>query len=243
MVALKDIQGHWCRNWVRRPGMMDHSTEVHWMQCGSSFGKIHVPADRPDVRGATCLADLSTPVLRKLMAAEGGFGEIRMEGETFSWQSEFAAVKSDQTKCLGFDDNGGLVELDIGRDQSALWRRVSKGQDDATYLEAANGAVAMLISVGTRFLFSCWHPRARALNGLAANSCDRVRAQMVFRDITVLGKWQRGIGIAQLATNPLVENLPILKREANRIIWQNVGFFGDAEECQLSPATELIAVA
>jgi len=85
MITGGDLQGHWRRDWIKAPGFEDNTTRVHWMQAGEIFVDLRVPLERPDLAGATALADLGPSTLLALTKAEGFAGRIEVVDSNCTW--------------------------------------------------------------------------------------------------------------------------------------------------------------
>lgn len=82
--------GCWTRQRFSVPGKVDDvTTEVTWLQSGSLFVDIRVPAERPDFAGCLSLADC-TPVQRAWLARQAGFaGHLETYGDVYRWHRHF----------------------------------------------------------------------------------------------------------------------------------------------------------
>lgn len=248
MIGLAELQGHWRRAWLRAPRLVDLDTCVHWMQCGRLYADIRIPAGRPDVRGATALADLSAGTLRALMRAEGFAGEFTVEDGTGVWHRRInwhGATEAIDAGLLEFNEDGTLSELGVYADYAELWRH---SDDDA--LEGlefdVGGRTAFLVTVGTRFVFGTGDPQAESSADLvAALEAGRKPEALsgFFSQVYVFGHWYRGAGMADLSTNPLLEGRKVLTRTEHGVTWHSVDFFGTARDQRLVPRAPCGAAA
>ena len=124
MITQADIQGHWVRNWIKAPGFEDHSTRVHWMQAGGLYADIRIPADRPDLSGASSLSALSPDHLLSLGQAEGFAGHVTLDGDHCTWEREInfhGTPDSLDVGAIHFDAQGSMIETGVHADYSELW--------------------------------------------------------------------------------------------------------------------------
>jgi len=126
MMQIADLQGHWRRDWLRAPGLEDRSTCVNWMQCGALYADIRIPRTRPEIRGATSLADLSCAALLKLMRAEGFAGEIALRSNVCTWARDIDWHGPNDTPDAGrldFTGEDGMLETGVAADYTEKWSR------------------------------------------------------------------------------------------------------------------------
>lgn len=243
MITPDDLQGEWRRDWLKAPGLEDHETAVHWMQAGRLYADIRIPADRPDIGGARALAELPDAVLRDLMRAEGFAGVITVENDICTWAREInwhgrpVAVDAGHIAFDGGPDR--LIETGAGADYAERWHRADTGPGHALRLRA-DRAVAYLVTVGARFIFGVGDTGAASSDAvIRALGHGRRDADLrrLFGHIFVLGHWDRGRGIADLATNPYIEGQAILTcRAAMDITWHATGFDGAKRDIALVPS-------
>lgn len=240
MIGLRDLQGHWRRAWLRAPGVEDRDTRVSWMQGGALFADLRVPATRPALEGARALSDLDPEALLGLMAAEGFAGTITLEGDVCTWNREVNWHGEPQGVDAGrmrFDAAGDLIEDGVHADYAELWQRASGEGLNASRV-AADGFEGVLLRSESLFLIGLGRPGAPASAPLvqALERGERPAALVAhFASHYVLGHWDGALGIADLATNPFLENRPFLERGAGgRLIWHAVGFHGTETELPLS---------
>lgn len=240
MIGIEDVQGHWQRAWLKSPEVVDYDTCVHWMQCGSVYADVRIPADRPDIRGARALDELSPQTLSKLMEAEGFAGEITVEDGICTWAREInwhGVPEAIDAGALEFDLRGGLREVGVHADYSELWHQMLDMPDEGVRLTSAAGDVAFLVTVGVRFAFGIGRPDAAATASLrqalaSGEMPDELGAH--FGRLHALGHWERDTGVADLATNPLAEGQPILTR-ARGFVYHGVDFHGHRNDVTLFP--------
>ena len=241
MIGIEDVQGHWQRAWLKAPDAVDHDTCVHWMQCGSVYADVRIPADRPDIRGARALDELSPACLAKLMEAEGFAGEITLRDGICTWAREInwhGVPETVDAGALTFDEDGALYETGAHADYSELWHRMLDMPDEGMRLNGAGGEVAFLVTVGVRFVFGIGRPDADATASIRAALAQGERPaglEAHFGRLHALGHWERDIGVADMATNPLIEGTPILTRTGN-IVYHSVDFHGNRADVSLYPA-------
>lgn len=228
-----DLQGHWRRRWLKAPGVVDHDTCVHWMQCGATYADIRIPAGRPDIRGATALADLSDTALAALAGAEGFAGAIAVSEGICTWHRRLNWHGRPETVDAGhvrFDAAGDLLETGVHADYSEAWRRIDDTPDEAHELADGTGNLAILVTVGTRFVLAYGPPaETQAAPGGGPDY------PALFSRIHVLGSWRGGRGYADLATNPLMETTPVLSVTPKGIVLHGLDFHGRKTDRMLGP--------
>ena len=240
MIGVGDVQGHWQRAWLKAPGVVDHDTCVHWMQCGALYADVRVPADRPDVRGARALDELSPASLAHLMRAEGFAGEIAVEDGVCTWAREInwhGAPETTDAGALKFIKNDALVETGVHADYAELWHRIYDVPDEGLRLQSDAGDVAFLITAGVRFVFGIGQPDLPTAKPLVKALAQGGRPEGLaaqFGRLHALGHWERNTGVADLATNPLVEGTPFLERRDGIVIWHRTGYHGERRDIVLT---------
>lgn len=240
MITQAQLQGHWRRDWIKAPGFEDHTTRVHWAQAGALFADLRIPAVRPDLGGAACLADLDNAALLHLMRAEGFAGEITVADgictwhRAINWHGRPEAVDAGR---MSFDPKGRLVEDGVHAEYRELWHRVPGGPLSARPLRA--GALeGVLVWSDEMFLFGLGDPAAPPAAPLRAALEAGARPEGLarhFRSDYALGRWEGNAGIAELCTNPLREGRPVLSRAADGgLTWLSSGFDGREEPVALA---------
>jgi len=239
VIEEDDLQAHWQRIWLRAPGIEDHETRVHWMQCGPLYADLRVPADRPDPGGAEALADLSPEALLCLMRAEGFAGAITVEDGVCTWAREInwhGTPDGIDAGLMSFDDMGDLIEDGVHAEYAELWRRAPDPAVKAIRIEG--GAMqGVLILSEHRFLIGLGQPGAPSSAALiAALEAGYVPPGLPkhFASHYVMGVWDGAVGTAQLATNPFLEGQIVLTRAGAGFQFAGVGFDGRAQEIDLS---------
>lgn len=228
-----DLQGHWRRHWLKAPGVVDHDTCVHWMQCGQTYADIRIPAGRPDIRGATALADLSDRALDALAGAEGFAGAITVSDGVCTWKRRLnwhGRPKAIDAGRVEFDAAGDLLETGVHAEYSESWHRLDDTPDEALELTDGNGSLAVLVTVGTRFVLA-YGPSVEA-QAVRAGGIDY---PALFSRIHVLGRWRGSRGFADLATNPLMEGTPVLSVSSRGLAFHSLDFHGRKSDRMLSP--------
>ncbi|MDJ1009255.1 MAG: hypothetical protein QNJ13_15675 [Paracoccaceae bacterium] len=235
MIDLADLQGHWRRAWLKAPGVIDHETAVHWMQVGSLYADIRIPCPRPDVRGATALADLGRATLLDLLGAEGFAGAIRLNGDICTWErrinwhGEPTAVDAGRMRMEAWSE---LIEEGIHAEYSELWHRTG---EETAFAErySAGDELGFLVSVGQRFVFGFGpaEPGAPEAARAALRAGDRgSEVARQFAQGYVFGHWAGSDGVACLATNPLWEGKTVLALKTEGLAFRATDFFGRALE-------------
>lgn len=231
MITQDDIQGHWQRDWIRAPGFEDDQTRVHWMQAGHIYADIRVPAARPDLGHAKCLADLPAADLAQLLQAEGFAGTTSViDGictwrRAINWHGETEEIDAGH---LSFKSPDVLIEDGVHAEYRELWTRKGSEPSEGLCLMGPS-CVGYLVSVGTRFVFGLGAVDAASSDPLsAALSRGEIDAQTCaaqFERVHVFGHWRGDEGIAELATNPYLEGQTVLLR-GEVIKWHGQSFEG-----------------
>ncbi len=231
MIGEAQLQGHWRRDWIRAPGLEDTTTRVHWLQAGALYADIRVPLDRPDLAGATCLADLPAAALLALMRAEGFAGTISVEDGVCTWARAINWHGTPQAVDAGrmsFDADGTLVEDGVHARYRELWRHVPGQALSATRI-AAGDLAGVLVRTEDIFLLALGDPAAPPTAPLADALAHGERPASLARHFATgyaLGHWEGALGVADLSTNPFEEGTPVLERHGTGLRWLGQTFHG-----------------
>lgn len=240
-MRIEELQGHWRRSWLKAPGVLDRDTCVHWMQCGSLYADIRVPATRPDTRGARALADLPDKVLLSLMEAEGFAGEIDLTGDVCTWKREInwhGTTELVDAGRLAFDGPDVLTEIGVHAAYSERWERRDEAADGAMALSGPDGSTGVLVSVGKSFVFGLGTSGARPSKAARAALMVGERGDAVahhFDGLYVFGHWQGDRGVAVRSTNPLLEGHGVLTCNRNGAVLHVADFYGEGRDIRLQP--------
>lgn len=241
MIAQADIQGHWQRDWLRAPGFEDGATRVHWMQAGAVYADVRIPATRPDLTGATALADLPADSLAMLFRAEGFAGETDVADGICTWHRAInwhGAPDSVDAGRLAFTAEGALMEYGVHADYTERWQRRDTGPATGHVLGDGAGGLAYLVSSGAGFVFGAGQaglpPSAGLGAALAAGEVPPGLAAQ-FERVHAFGHWDGDTAIATLATNPFAEDQPLLTRRPDGVIWHRLGVTGTRRDIPLTP--------
>lgn len=233
-MKLSELQGHWRREWLRWPGgegCDDETTRVHWLQAGSLYADVRVPADRPALDGARCLADLDPAALLQIMQAEGFAGTITLRDDVCTWHRRInwhGRPDGIDAGHVRFED-GALIEDGVHAPYRELWRRLDGPQLTASRVWAGD-LEGVLVASDTVFLLGLGRPAADPSGALieALRRGDRpegVAAQ--FDSLYAFGHWHGADGIAELCTDPFLEGAPVMKRKAGITVLLRATFDGD----------------
>ena len=249
MIGAGDLQGHWRRAWLRAPGVEDRLTSVHWMQAGSLYADVRIPADRPDIRGAAALSDLPPRTLRRLLEAEGFAGHITVENDICTWERRInwhGATEVIDAGHMAIDDNGALTETGVHAEYAELWHRLDDDPSEGIELTGPSGRTGFLVTVGHRFVLGLGDPGAPATAEIIA-ALDQGRRPDgladVFSRLHVLGRWKGASGMADQATNPLMQGRPVLTRTADGFILHDMDFNGTGRTEALAPRPAHVVAA
>lgn len=212
-----DLQGLWRRRWLRADGTEDATTRVFWAQAGEVFADIRIPAARPDLSEARCLADLETADLLALTRAEGFAGTINLEGDICTWTREIDWHGPSETVDAGrlsYRD-GDLHEAGVHADYAELWTR--RGQSATAIRVAPYGRTGIYVFSDVWFLLALDASQA-ARDKAVLEAMQRgerpPEISAYFASEYTFGLWSRDgrDGIATLSTNPFRERTPVLRR-------------------------------
>lgn len=224
------LQGHWRRDWLTAPGVLDDTTRVHWMQAGNLYADLRIPLERPDLSGFNCLADMPAEALQQLAQAEGFAGEISLDGPLCTWHRMInwhGAPDGIDAGALAFAADGALIETGVHADYSERWLQEAAGPACGFRLTSP-GLTGFLVTVGGRFVLGLGQPSdvgAMAPKGAA-----------LFSNVYAFGHWQEDAGHADLATNPLAEGRTILTRDNGFFHLQYPDFYGEIFQVSLDVA-------
>lgn len=232
------IEGHWIRTWIKAPGFEDHTTRVHWMQCGLAYADVRIPAERPDLSGAACLADLDAAALLQLARAEGFAGQVTLTGARCTWHRDINWHGQPDGQDIGdlrFDSAGRMIETGVEADYAELWEhRTSPAKRAQVY--CAGGVEAHLVSIGNAFVLGIGTPGAATTKPLIAaleTGSKPADLPRLFDGFHAFGHFDGSRGIADLATNPFAEGLPVVTLAPDGVIWHRMGFDGSARDVTL----------
>lgn len=162
--------GVWQREWIRRNGgPADRSVVVRYVQTPTVFGDLRIPESRPELAGATSLADLSDEQLAALADQNGFAGVLSMSGSTATWQHEIdfqITEKSPDTGRIEPAGEGNMLEHAPDGSYVERWTTVPRvaGPDAGTFAVRVvrdDKTTQLLAVAGQRFLYA--RARARAL--------------------------------------------------------------------------------
>lgn len=221
MIAAADLTGLWRRDWIKAPGVQDHTTRVAWWQssCGG-FVDLRVPADLPDLGVATCLADLDPPTLRSLLRAEGFAGTITVENGTCTWQRAsnwHGFPTAPDVGKMTWDAGGGLVETGMHADYAELWQRAGGTAPQFRIFRRGTDALRIIWD-DAGFMLGSGAPDAPAgaplLAALEAGKRPAPELAAQFGALYARGVWDGDAGVATLATDPFVQGAALLSKTA-----------------------------
>ena len=244
MIGEDTIQGHWVRRWIKAPDFEDDTTRVHWIQAGRDYADVRIPAKRPAHKGASCLADLSPSALTDLARAEGFAGHITLDGDNCTWHREInwhGAPDGVDVGAISFDEDGHMSETGVLADYAELWVQQATMQTTALRF-LGHGYTGILVSDGAVAVLGIGRPSKPATKPIidalnAGHVPDNV--DLLFDGVHAFCRVADGLAIAALATNPMVEEHPVLSFRDNTVIWRKVGFYGDAEDVVMQVETVL----
>ncbi len=222
MIGVDDLQAHWQRDWLKAPGVEDHSTHVHWMQCGPHYADLRIPDDLPDVNGAASLSALDTHALLALMRAEGFAGSVTLDDGICTWERRInwhGTPQSVDAGRISFDATGALIEDGVHADYRELWHRQPHAPIEALVGET-DGREVMLLSSEVSFLLAVGRPDAPPSDALVAALERGERPEALdqhFASVFVIGLWDGADGIALRATDPFLKGEAVISRSGQQI--------------------------
>ena len=238
MILHDQIQGHWIRDWIKTPDFEDHTTHVHWAQCGNTYADVRLPAVRPDVSRVSSLADLSAHQIAQLLQAEGFVGHVTLNGPHCNWHRELnwhGAPDGNDIGHIAFDDTGQMIETGVEATYTELWHH----QTDAikrVFRLSGDGFLGILVIIGSDFVVGIDLPGRPATASLLAKLADGHIPDEVtglFDGIYATGPWADGVATATLATQPLSEGKVILSFKTGTAIWHRRDFYGKLTQITL----------
>lgn len=238
MITLDHLQGHWIRGWLKAPGFEDHTTRVHWMQCGLAYADVRIPAERPDTSGVACLADLPAEALAQLAGSEGFAGTVMLEGAHCTWQRDINWHGTPEATDIGhiaFDAQGKMIETGVKADYTELWDNENPDARCAYALSGA-GYSGMLVIIGTRCVLALDTRGRKATKSVVRqlqNATIPPETAQLFDRIYALGTVRDGAVQADLATQPKSEGGVVLTLRAGRATWHRTDFYGSRKDVSL----------
>lgn len=238
MISADQVQGHWRRLWIKAPSCEDHTTQVHWMQAGMDFADVRIPSDRPDLRAASCLADLPAECLARLASAEGFAGHTTLDGDSLTWHRKInwhGPPSEPDVGKIDFDDQGHLIETGALAEYTELWEQQATAP--AKTMRFLSGTyTGVLVTCGEVGVVGLDQPDKPAtepiVSALRAGQMS-ARAETLFDGLFAYVTVQGDQVTAQLATNPFVEQHPVLTMTGDHVIWHKVGFDGTRSDVAL----------
>lgn len=231
MITQRRLQGHWQRDWIKAPGFEDATTRVHWLQAGALFADLRIPVDRPDITGLSCLADLDAPALRMLMNAEGFAGDITVEDSNCTWHRRInwhgVPAQSD-IGLMSFDHAGGLIEDGVLAEYRELWQAVPQHPLRSAKVTCGEMRGVLIENDAVFALGIGADPSGTTqdlITALDRDTAENTELHQHFSSVYMLGRWDGVRGIAELSTNPFVEEQVALERK-DGLLWHSIAFDG-----------------
>jgi hypothetical protein len=153
---LHDLTGVWCRTLlVDEQGHRDDSSEVVWLQAGSSFVDLRRSAERPSFAGIAGVADMSGAQREWAMSHQGFAGTLVETDGTFEWRRSIDLQPPGPVPDAGRlrHDSGLLVETGLYADYTEFWlpRAATTVPAWTMRLRDEEDRPALLIRVGDHF--------------------------------------------------------------------------------------------
>lgn len=240
MITCEQLQGHWIRDYIKGPDFADHSTRVHWMQCGSAYADVRIPADRPDIHSFTCLADLSAQALSGLVKAEGFAGHITLNGAQCTWHRRINWHGVPEIADIGhiaFDTSGRMIETGVVAEYEELWDHENPTFKQAVALSGQD-YTGMLMIIGSRCVLAidiAARPSTAPVTQQLENGIIPPQTAMLFDRIYALGTFENDQVVAELATQPKSEHAVLLTLTNDQAIWHRTDYYGSKTDIFLNP--------
>lgn len=231
MTGVAELQGHWRRAWIKAEAFEDHSTAVHWLQCGDAYVDLRVPADLPDLSGVKTLADLPADVLLSLMACEGFAGTIAVEDSICTWDRAINWHGTPKTVDAGrmwFDAAGQLIEDGVHADYRELWVRAPERPQDVHVFDCESETCIAVLSDTTFALGVGARVRPPSAAVIAALEAGRKPQALAahFASFYAYGQWDGRKGTATLSTNPLARGQTVLLGRGDTVELRALDYHG-----------------
>ncbi len=238
MISLRDVQGHWIREWIKAPGFEDHTTRVHWMQAGSDYADVRIPLERPDLHAACSLADLDAAALLELAQAEGFAGHVTLDGDNCTWHREVnwhGAPDTPDVGAISFDTQGRMIEAGVLADYTERW--VQHATAETTALRFGDGTYSGLLiqagEVGVVGIGRETKPASQPIvEALKAGQMPE-DVYRLFDGIHALCQISGSCVTATLGTNPFVNDTPLLDLSEDVVTWHQTCFDGTRRDLSL----------
>lgn len=149
-----------CGSWVRRvsieaAGRRDDSTEVRWLQAGTSFVDVRRPPDRPSFSGVGGVDDLTVDQLAYLRRQEAYAGRFACFDGVFEWRHLLDLHVPGPMPDTAWLRWAGNVLLETGQHESYTdqWCRTRTPEEPifALHLSGSDGRRGLLVRVGADF--------------------------------------------------------------------------------------------
>lgn len=239
MITLRDVQGHWVRDWIKAPDFEDHTTRVHWIQVGEDYADVRVPLARPKLGASQCLADLDVATLLDLAQAEGFAGHVFLKENTCTWVREInwhGTPEGTDIGAISFDEIGKMIEAGVEADYTELWQN-RDGAPEASFRFATAAYAGQLVVRGAEFVLAIGSrdkPNSKqALMDLNAGSVSE-HVRQLFDGVHAVGEWRDGTAVARLATQPFCEGLPVASLQGDAVVWHRIAFDGLLEDVPMT---------
>jgi len=233
------------RDWIKAPGFEDHTTRVHWMQCGLTYADVRIPLNRPDLGGVASLSDLPPLTLHTLTRAEGFAGTVSLKGDHCTWVREVNWHGQTEVTDIGhiaFDDQSRIIETGVEAEYTELWRHERDPKTQAIRFRGA-GYTGFFVTVGRCFVLAIDKADRPALGHLIA---DLQTGEMpddvplLWDGLYASGTWTNGRAVATLATQPFSEGAVVLSLGSTSVMWRKTDFYGHVSEVELQTEAALV---
>jgi hypothetical protein len=178
-----ELRGLWRREVITAPGFRDETTQVVWLQTGSWYADLRVPADRPSRPGADGFAAFGDDDLIACAKVQGFAGQLTVADGVCYWRRDLDYQPPSASPDEGRYSLDGdvMIEDGIHADYQEIWRRAPESTEPAGVFtrEAEDGRAGLLV-IGGRFLIEVVSRSGPASQ--AASLAEAVEAALAARD-------------------------------------------------------------
>lgn len=153
--------GLWRRLAIENPdGSGDITTLVYWLQAGSFYADIRIPADRPEIAAPGDLSALPEDALRALARQHGFAGETRVQGNRCTWHRWLDYQPASHTPDEGrLEFNGRmLVEYGLHAPYIEHWWHEDEGTGRYAVFRLQGDRDGLLLTDGRHFMRAISRP-------------------------------------------------------------------------------------
>lgn len=235
MIDAKALEGHWRRNWIKAPGVLDDTTRVDWFQAPDGYVDMRLPCDLPDLPGVQALAELDTATLASLMRSEGFAGTINVVDAVCTWNRAInwhGTPQGADVGAMSWDAAGHLVETGVHSEYAEQWAGLDT--PPMRYIRLVCGHRQLHVCWSdSQFMFGIGNPEAPAtaplLDALKKGQRHHPWLEQHFLGVFAMGEWDGSDGVIGTSTSPLMIGEVFLDRralEAGALVTQRADYHG-----------------